>query len=121
MGEPPQADRLDEIRRTLNAFVRDREWERFQTPKNLVMALTGELGELAEHFQWLTTEESQALDENTLDAVRDEVADVQIYLLLLSERLGIDLMQAVEKKIGKNEQKYPVKLARGNARKYTNL
>ncbi|MBA1147486.1 nucleotide pyrophosphohydrolase [Ectothiorhodospiraceae bacterium WFHF3C12] len=121
VAEQSEPDRLAEIRQRLNTFVRDRDWEQFQSPKNLVMALTGELGELAEHFQWLTSEQSRALDEDRLNEVCDEVADVQIYVLLLTERLGIDLLDAVERKIDKNEQKYPVELAHGNARKYTDL
>lgn len=121
MTETNNTDRLDRIRQRLHEFVRERDWEQFQTPKNLVMALTGELGELAEHFQWLNSEQSESLGEDSRAAVRDELADVQIYLLLLADRLEIDLLQAADDKIDKNEDKYPVDRARGNARKYTDL
>jgi NTP pyrophosphatase (non-canonical NTP hydrolase) len=121
MDNPDDPDQLARIRQRLHAFVREREWEQFQTPKNLVMALTGEVGELSEQFQWLTAEQSEALDDEQLNAVRDELADVQIYLLLLADRLGVDLPAAVERKIDKNERKYPVDRARGSARKYTEL
>jgi len=121
MNSSAESDRLSLIRERLRNFVRGRDWEQFQTPKNLVMAMTGELGELSEQFQWLTAEQSEALDEEKLSAVRDELADVQIYLLLLADRLGVDLEAAVQQKIEKNERKYPVSRARGNARKYTEL
>lgn len=121
MDKANDPERLARIRQRLQAFVRARDWEQFQTPKNLVMALTGEVGELSEAFQWLTEEQSEALEGEKLEAVCDEVADVQIYLLLLADRLGIDLLQAVEEKSAKNERKYPVDRARGNARKYTEL
>lgn len=121
MMEINDTDRLARIRERLHEFVRARDWEQFQVPKNLVMALTGELGELAEHFQWLNSEQSESLSDDTRAAVREELADIQIYLLLLSDRLGIDLLQAADDKIDKNEKKYPVDRARGNARKYTEL
>lgn len=121
MDESGNSDRLARIRQRLRAFVRERDWEQFQTPKNLVMALTGEVGELSEQFQWLTAEQSESLDHTRRDAVQDELADVQIYLLLLADRLGVDLEGAVERKIDKNEHKYPVSRARGSARKYTEL
>ena len=85
------------------------------------MALAGEVGELIEHFQWLTETQSQGLSEKKLEAIRQEIADVQIYVMLLAQRLDIDLLEAVEAKIRLNEQKYPVELARGKSRKYTEL
>lgn len=121
MTEINDTDRLGRIRHRLHEFVRARDWEQFQTPKNLVMALTGEMGELAEHFQWLDGQQSESLNAESRVAVCEELADVQIYLLLLADRLGVDLLQAAEDKIDKNEEKYPVDRARGNARKYTDL
>lgn len=85
------------------------------------MALAGEIGELIEHFQWLTEEQSRDLPDNELQAVREEIADVQIYIMLLAQRLDINLLEAVEEKIRLNEQKYPVELARGKNRRYTEL
>lgn len=105
----------------LLGFVNERDWSQFHSPKNLAMALTGELGELVEHFQWLSCEESDALDAATLDEVRRELADVQIYLMLLASRLDIDLMDAVSKKIEENAGKYPVERARGRSNKYNDL
>lgn len=105
----------------LRAFAAEREWEPFHTPKNLVMALANETGELIEIFQWLTPEQSVAImdEPSTAEHVREEVADVFAYLLRLCDVLGIDLEQAMLDKIRKNARKYPVKEAHGTAGKYT--
>mgnify|MGYP002738689518 FL=1 len=89
-------------------FVQARGWERFHAPKNLAMALAVEAAELLEHFQWLTGEESDRLDEAKVAEVADELADVQIYLIQLSERLEVDLLQSVREKMKKNGVKYPL-------------
>lgn len=89
-------------------FVQGRGWERFHAPKNLAMALAVEAAELLEHFQWLTGEESGRLDKTKVAEVADELADVQIYLIQLSERLEVDLLQSVREKMKKNGEKYPV-------------
>ncbi|MEA5446870.1 nucleotide pyrophosphohydrolase [Gammaproteobacteria bacterium AB-CW1] len=115
------ANFMPEIRERLASFVHERDWSQFHTPKNLVMALSGEVGELSEHFQWLSNEDSDALDLNAANQVRREVADVQIYLLLLADRLGIDLASAVTEKIDENELKYPVERSRGRSKKYTDI
>ncbi|WP_019591675.1 nucleotide pyrophosphohydrolase [Thioalkalivibrio sp. ALE20] len=112
---------LDDLAGRLEAFVRERDWEQFHSPKNLSMALAGEAGELIEHFQWLTEERSRELSDAEREAVQAEIADVQIYLLLLARGLGIDVVQAANEKLNVNEQKYPVDKARGSARKYTDL
>lgn len=91
----------------LRAFARARGWEKYHAPKNLAMALSVEVAELVEHFQWLTAEQSDSLDPATLAAVADEIADVQIYLLELADRLGIEVTQAVRRKLEKNAIKYP--------------
>ena len=113
--------RLDvaEIQRRLREFAAEREWERFHTPKNLAMALAAEAGELLERFQWLTAEESTSLSDEQLRSIADEVADIQIYLLRLSDVLGIAVSDSVEHKIMQNAERYPVELARGNATKYS--
>ncbi len=98
---------LDELRDALRTFCTERDWHRFHTPKNLVMALSVEAAELVEHFQWATAEESLTLDPEKRAAVADEVADVLIYLTQLSDVLGIDPIKAVRSKIVKNAQKYP--------------
>ena len=104
-------------------FVAERKWNRFHTPKNLSMALAGEAAELMEIFQWLSQAESRTVMKNSAKAkaVADELADVFYYLLRLSDVLGVDLEQAFWQKMRHNQQKYPVKLARGNAKKYHEL
>ena len=94
----------------LARFASARRWEPYHSPKNLAMALTGEVGELVEIFQWLTEEESRSVaqDPETAEAVRDELADVLIYLVELAATLGVDLNEAVNAKLVKNALKYPV-------------
>jgi len=115
------ADPLIELRDTLRAFTREREWDRYHTPKNLAMALIVEAAELAEHFQWLTAEESQSPQDGKREKIRDELADVLIYLVELADTLDVDLAAAARDKIVKNALKYPVDKARGNAKKYDEL
>jgi NTP pyrophosphatase (non-canonical NTP hydrolase) len=110
---------LEEARQRLREFSLQRDWDQFHSPKNLAMALIVEAAELVEHFQWLTEAQSAALPADKLDAVAQEVADVQIFLIRLADRLDIDLEAAVAAKLAVNEQKYPVEKARGNALKYT--
>jgi dCTP diphosphatase len=114
---------IDEIQKSLRDFADERDWNRFHSPKNIAMALAVEAAELLENFQWLTEEESRRLTERTEDyqAVREEIADVQIYLLRLADLLGIDLDMAIRDKMVKNAEKYPVALAKGNALKYNRL
>lgn len=124
MSEPNSTPRLVDVaalQAAVDAFARERDWERFHSPKNLAMALTGEVGELVELFQWLTEAESHeaARDERTARAVRDELADVTIYLARLAAVLGVDLDEAVRAKLAVNAQKYPVERARGSAAKYS--
>jgi len=97
---------LEEV---LKAFTARRGWDRYHSPKNLVMALTNEVGELVEIFQWLTEEESRhaAADPRTHRAVRDELADVLIYFVRLASVLGVDLDEAVRTKLEANARKYP--------------
>ena len=109
---------LDELRETVRRFAAERDWEQFHSPKNLAMALSVEVAELVEHFQWLTEEQSAALDAQRLEQVRLELADVFIYLVRISDRLGVDLLDAAAAKIALNERKYPAERVRGSARKY---
>ncbi|AWG35890.1 MULTISPECIES: nucleotide pyrophosphohydrolase [Alcaligenes] len=104
-------------------FAREREWDQFHSPKNLAMALTNEVGELIEIFQWLTEDQSREVgnDPKTAQAVRDELADVQIYLSRLAFVLGVDMNEAVTNKLVKNAQKYPADKVRGTNKKYTEL
>lgn len=117
----PGQDDLQQLIETIRAFMAERDWEQFHSPKNLTMALSVEAAELMEHFQWLTTDESRDLPSDSLARVRDEVGDVMVYLLRLCDVLGIDPVKAAAEKMVKNGKKYPVEKARGNARKYTDL
>ena len=101
-------------------FRDERDWSQFHTPKNLAAATAIEAAELQERFLWKTDAE---VDQDLVDAAKraDEIADVVMFAMLLADRLGIDLAEAIAAKLAANEQKYPVNLARGNARKYTEL
>jgi NTP pyrophosphatase (non-canonical NTP hydrolase) len=96
-----------ELAQRLREFAARRDWEAFHTPKNLVMALCGEAGELIEHFQWLTPEESDAIMGEKSAEVEDELADVFIYLVRLADVLGVDLIAAAHAKIDRNELRFP--------------
>ncbi len=110
-------DSLEKLRLQLAEFAAVRNWDQFHSPKNLAMALAGEAGELVEHFQWLTEEQSRTLANDTLQAVGYELADLQIYLIRIADKLGIDLIQAATEKIEINENRYPISKVRGDARR----
>jgi NTP pyrophosphatase (non-canonical NTP hydrolase) len=109
------------LRRRLDQFVEERDWNQFHTPKNLAMAMMVEAAELLEHFQWLTPEESCNLSAETRMEVELEIADVLLFLLRLCDKLGIDPMQAAQRKLELNAVKYPIAKARGRATKYDKL
>lgn len=115
------ADALRELRDQLRHFAAARDWQSFHTPKNLAMALAGEAGEVIEHFQWLTAEQSAALDPAQREAVALELADVLLYLVRLADVLGVDLAAAAQRKLAINAERYPVDKARGRADKYDRL
>ena len=102
---------IADLQRQLREFAAERDWEQFHSPKNLVMALDGEAGELTELFQWLTPDESVRVMDDVASAarVRDAIADVLAYLLRLSDVLGVDLEEALAAKIIKNAAKYPIR------------
>lgn len=112
---------IEDIQAAMRAFVGEREWQRFHTPKNLAMALAGEAGELLELFQWLTEDESFAvMDEpRAAEAVRDEIADIMLYALRLADILRVDVDAALRAKLAKNTAKYPAEEYRGRARDYS--
>ena len=110
---------LEEVKIRLREFAAERDWDQYHSPKNLAMALIVEAAELVEHFQWLKEEDSTALAPSKLEEVRQELADIQIYLIRLADKLDIDLMSATDEKIKLNEQKYPVEKVRGSSKKYT--
>jgi NTP pyrophosphatase (non-canonical NTP hydrolase) len=110
---------LEALQTALRAFAQEREWEQFHSPKNLAAALTVEAAELLEHFQWITEEQSRALGEEKKNVIAEEVADVFLYLLQLSDKLHIDLVTAAKRKLEINAAKYPVDLAKGSSKKYS--
>lgn len=112
-------DSIDQLQQRLKQFAVERDWEQFHAPKNLAMALIVEAAELVEHFQWLTEQQSRQLPPDKLQEVAFELADIFIYSLRLAERLDIDLLDTVQKKIAINEQKYPVEKVKGSSKKYT--
>ena len=114
-----EQDRLDALRERLRAFVRERDWEQFHSPKNLAMAMIVEAAELVEHFQWVTEQQSCQLTPEKHAKVAQEIADTFIYLLRLADVLGIDLVEAAHEKMNLNANKYPADKVRGRNEKYT--
>ena len=112
-------DSLIDLRAKINAFVAERDWAQFHTPKNLAMAMIVEAAELVEQFQWDTPTESQQLTAEKREMVSHELADTFVYLLRIAEVLEIDLIDAANKKIALNALKYPVEKAKGSNAKYT--
>ena len=107
------------LRNSLRKFSEERDWDQFHSPKNLSMALIVEASELVEHFQWLTEQQSMDLPVEKHQAIGEEIADIFIYLIRISDKLDIDLIQAANKKLEKNKSKYPVDLVKGSSKKYT--
>lgn len=110
---------LESVRKRLREFAAVRDWDQFHSPKNLSMALSVEASELVECFQWLTEEQSYSLSAEQLAAVTDEIADVQLYLIRLADKIGVDIGVAIEQKIKKNEAKYPAEKVKGCSKKYS--
>ena len=110
---------MEDLRSAISAFIQERDWEQFHSPKNLAMALSVEVAEVVEHFQWLTEEDSKNLPPEKLAEVREEIGDVMIYLTELADKLGIDPLEAAKAKMMINGQKYPAELVKGKASKYT--
>jgi dCTP diphosphatase len=115
------ADSLSDLALQLDQFAKDRDWQQFHSPKNLASALIVEAGELLEHFQWMTDEQSRELELEKRDAVATEAADVLLYLIQLTSALGIDPIAAAQAKLKLNELKYPIDRARGSSKKYDEL
>lgn len=113
------ADSLSELRAKVNAFVRERDWDQFHSPKNLAMAMIVEAAEVVEHFQWDTLEESKRISDERRTEIGHELADTFVYLLRLAEVTGVDLIAAAHQKIALNAIKYPVEKCKGSNAKYT--
>ncbi|MGA7750854.1 MAG: nucleotide pyrophosphohydrolase [Gallionella sp.] len=107
------------LRDKLRDFAKARDWDQFHSPKNLSMALMVEAAELMEHFQWLTEKESGNLDAEKKAVVAEELADILLYLVRLTDKLGVDLLEAALHKLEKNAVKYPAEQVRGSAKKYS--
>jgi dCTP diphosphatase len=112
---------LEQLAATVKTFGLERDWQQFHDPKNLTAALIVEAAELLEPFQWLTPEQSLNLPQEKQEAVRQEMADVLIYLVSLANCLEIDLLKAAEDKLAINAAKYPVEKARGSCAKSDEL
>lgn len=109
------ADSLEQLRQRLATFARERDWEQFHSPKNLSMALIAEAAELVEHFQWLSQEQSFNLNDEKLEEVRLELADIQIFLIRIADQLGVDLVRAAQDKTDINEKRFPAEKVKGVA------
>jgi dCTP diphosphatase len=109
---------IKDVEIALAEFAKDRDWDKYHQPKNLVMALTGEIGELNEIFQWLTEEQASKIMETKGDHVREELADVFLYLVRLASKLDVDLLEASASKIKVNAVKYPRQKLSGTFKKY---
>lgn len=118
---PDTPETLESLRKKIGAFVAERDWDQFHNPKNLAMSMAIEAAEVMEHFQWLTPAQASDLPAGTRDEVALECADVLLYLLRLTDKLGIDLAQACDRKLALNAQKYPAEKARGKMTKYDKL
>lgn len=105
----------------LRSFAQERDWEQFHAPKNLAAALSVEAAELLEHFQWMSEDQSRKLSDEKKREVAQELADVFLYLLQLSDKLDVDLYEAAWSKLKANAAKYPVERAKGSSKKYTEI
>ena len=112
---------MEQLRNQLRDFAAARDWDQFHSPKNLAMALSAESAELLEIFQWLTEEQSRAPSAEAKSAASDEIADVLLYLIRISDKLDIDPIAAANRKLAANERKYPADKSRGSNKKYTEL
>jgi len=113
---------LEDITSKIITFRDDRDWSQFHSARNLIAAINVEAGELQEAVLWMADHEVEAmLESDKRERITDELADILIYSLLLSAELDEDPIELIEAKLGKNEQKYPVKLSKGKSTKYTDL
>jgi dCTP diphosphatase len=120
LGVITETNKMEELKNRLREFAKERNWDQFHSPKNLVMALNGEVGELTEIFQWLDSEKSKLgnLSEKDKARCKEEIADVFLYLIRLADKLKIDLIKEANNKIDINSEKYPIDLSKDNAIKY---
>jgi NTP pyrophosphatase (non-canonical NTP hydrolase) len=112
---------IHQITEKIKKFRDERDWMQFHDPKNMAVSIILEASELLEHFQWKTTEEVEKYAKQNYAEIKDEIADIALYLLELTDNLGINLINAMEEKLKKNEIKYPVEKAKGKHTKYSKL
>jgi dCTP diphosphatase len=112
---------IKQITEKIKKFRDERDWMQFHDPKNMAVSIILEASELLEHFQWKTTEEVEKYARQNHAEIKDEIADIALYLFELADNLGINLIEAMEQKLKKNEMKYPVEKARGKHTKYNKL
>jgi dCTP diphosphatase len=110
-----------QITEKIKKFRDDRDWMQFHDPKNMAVSVMLEASELLEHFQWKTTEEVEKYAKQNSMEIKDEIADIALYLFELADNLGINLISAMEEKLKKNEEKYPIEKAKGKHTKYNKL
>ena len=110
-------DQFEELRERLARFAHERDWDQFHSPKNLSMALIAEAAELVEHFQWLSEADSSQLPADKLEEVAMELADIQIFLIRIADKLGVDIAATAWKKIDINESRYPIDKVKGSAKR----
>ena len=111
---------MDKIKFKLREFAKERDWDQFHSPKNLSMALSSEVGELLDLLQWKSEKNSEVdkLSEKELEHIKEELADIFLYLIRIADKLDVNLIEVAEKKIIKNAIKYPVEISKGNSKKY---
>ncbi|MBI5025425.1 MAG: nucleotide pyrophosphohydrolase [Nitrospirae bacterium] len=109
---------MEELIHKLRAFAKERDWEQFHSPKNLAMALSVEVAEIVELFQWMTEEQSKKLSQEKIEKLKEEIGDVMIYLTKLANKYGINPIEAAEEKLKINQKKYPAEVVKGKAEKY---
>jgi dCTP diphosphatase len=107
------------LRKEISEFVKERDWDKYHSPKNLAIGLSIEAAELLEIFLWLTEEESKNLNKNQLASLKEEIGDIMIYLVNLADKFDLDPIQCAKEKIKLNKNKYPEHMVKGSAKKYT--
>jgi len=114
-------DEIKQITEKIRKFRDSRDWMQFHDPKNMAVSIILEASELLEHFQWKTIEEVEKYSRQNHAEIKDEIADIALYLFELADNLEISLIDAMDQKLKKNEIKYPVEKARGKHTKYNKL
>lgn len=121
MSTPQDEPSLAELQKTIRKFCDDRDWDQFHNPKDLSISLALEAAEVMEHFQWKSAAEMVEHSKTRKEDIADELADVFYWVLLLANKLDVNLVEAFGRKMAKNEVKYPVSKAKGSHKKYTEL